>query len=212
MATVRLFRPPPQSGVHPHPPLPPFGVQSCVLTSGAVCTSSDPACIPLPSGPHLCPLSCFLDKRLLNQKPLGCYFLCTWLPCPLTVLLSIPERLYCYLEQPTTIPFSSCLFLRYFYVNPPPPPPPPHLGHISVKLSRLPDLGQVWITGTESPPERPLSLLLNFTVSASITWSTLLWSVTTVLYETGHPLVAFLHACGIFVTSQHRSQFLWQNE
>lgn len=54
-----------------------------------------------------------LDKQLLNRKPLCC-FLCTWL----IVLLSIPERQYCSLEQPTTIPFSSCLFLSYFYVTP----------------------------------------------------------------------------------------------
>lgn len=66
--------------------------------------------------------------------------------------------------------------------------------------------GVVWITGTELPLEKLLSLLLN------LIWSPLLWSVTIVLYEPGHPLMAFLNACGFFVTSQHWSQFLWQNE
>lgn len=37
------------------------------------------------------------------------------------------------------------------------------------------------MTGTESLPERPLSLLLGFVVLPSVAWPTLLWSVIVVL-------------------------------
>ncbi|KAG8521059.1 Proline-rich protein 3, partial [Galemys pyrenaicus] len=57
MATVRLFHPPPSiSDAHPHPPSPPFGVQSCVSSLLRGVRSSDPASRDLPLGPHLCTL------------------------------------------------------------------------------------------------------------------------------------------------------------
>lgn len=97
------------SSVYSHPPPPPFGVRSCVLTSGAVCTPSDPACRALPSGPQLCSLSCFLKPLYPGQttaKPEPSLLLFpVHLATMSTVSLSIPERQYCSLGQPTTIPF-----------------------------------------------------------------------------------------------------------
>lgn len=112
------------SGVYSHPPLPPFGVQSCVLTSGAVCTpSSHPACRALPSGPQLCSLSCFLKPLYPGQMTAKLEPSLLLFPVHLatmsTVSLSIPERQSCSLEQRPPFPFSSCLFL-FLWDTPPP--------------------------------------------------------------------------------------------
>lgn len=62
------------------------------------------------------------------------------------------------------------------------------------------------MTGTESLPERPLSLLLVFVVLLSVAWPILLWSVIIVLDKCTSPHSRSV--CGISVASPHTKVFL----